>query len=140
LASAGGCRRVPPPFTEAGGVVLLDGKPLPNAEVEFFPEVEGFGIDLNSTATTDEEGRFALKGTYNGKSGAAVGTHRVIVTEPPVPAELRSGDAQGRLAQYLKGQKNRPIPEKYRTAAGTPLRVEVKADQKEYTIELSRDK
>jgi len=132
---AGGCAgRKPPPFTDAGGVVLIDGKPLPNAEVEFYPEVEGFGGDLNSTATTDEAGRFQLTGV-KGQSGAVVAKHRVVVRDPPMPAELRG---QNREAEFTARLKNRPIPEKYRSAASTPALVEVKAAQKEYTIELSR--
>jgi hypothetical protein len=140
LVSLSGCQKVPPPFTEAGGVVTINGKPLPNAEIEFYPEVEGFGIQLNSTGTTDEEGRFALTSTYKNQNGAAVCTHRVVVRDPPLPAALRGDSNQDKASRYLAKMQNRPIPEKYNTMAATPLRVEVKADQKEYKIELTRDK
>jgi hypothetical protein len=133
-ALAGGCARVPPPFTDAEGVLLIDGKPLPNAEVEFYPEVDGFGGDLNSTATTDDDGRFKLTGV-KGQSGAVVAKHRVVVRDPPMPAELRGQNLEGQFTARLK---NRPIPEKYRSAASTPARVEVKAGQTDYKVELTR--
>jgi len=59
----------------------------------------------------------------------------VVVRDPPMPAELRG---QNREAEFTARLKNRPIPEKYRSAASTPALVEVKAAQKEYTMELSR--
>jgi hypothetical protein len=47
-------------------------------------------------------------------------------------------DSQQRLAAYEAALKNRPIPPQYSTYSRTPLRVEVKSDQKEYEITLSR--
>lgn len=132
------CGRTPPPFTEVGGVVTVNGKPLPGVEVTFAPTVPGFGSEILSTGVTDEEGRFRLKaGT---KEGACVGEHRVMVQEGPVPEKLRgmSQAAQIGMSKYLAGLKNRPIPEKYTSFAQSPLTVTVAADRKEYTIELSR--
>jgi hypothetical protein len=135
-----GCRRVPPPVTDAEGTVLLDGKPLPQAQVEFVPELTHFGAEMNSTAVTDDQGHFHLTCAYNQQPGATVGKHHVLVTEPPTPPEFRSQDerTQAKLNQYLSRLKNRPIPEAYGTLGKTPLVVEVKADQKMYKLELSR--
>jgi hypothetical protein len=136
---AAGCGTAPPSVTEAEGVVLLNGVPLPKAQVEFAPDLAKFGAEFNSSAVTDDRGRFQLK-CANGQDGAAIASHRIVVTEGPVPEKLRgmSGEAQTGLANYLAGLKNRPIPPQYGAVGRTPLRVEVKAGEKEYKIELTR--
>jgi hypothetical protein len=137
--SAAGCgKQSPPPVTEAGGVVLLNGNPLPNAQVQFVPDLSGFGAELNSTAITDEQGRFQLTCAKDQQAGAVVAKHRVVVTDAPSKYRGPSAEAQAGYASYVKTLKNRPIPEQYGSVGGTPLRVEVKADQKEYKIELTR--
>jgi hypothetical protein len=135
-----GCARVPPPVTGAEGTVLLDGKPLPQAQVEFVPELRNFGAEMDSLAMTDDQGHFRLTCTYKEQPGAVVGKHHVLVTEPPTPAEYRSQDerTQAKLAQYLAGLKNRPIPEAYATLGKTPLVVEVKPGQSVYDLQLTR--
>src|SRR5262245_11504648 len=128
-AGLAGCSKSPPPVTEVRGQVLLDGKPLPHAQVVFQPQLKDFGAEQNSTAVTDEEGRFTLK-TMADKPGAVVGTHKVLVTEY-TPENLRgmSADAQKSAAQYQAKLKNRPIPDDYGNLVQTPLQVEVKKDQ-----------
>ncbi len=135
-----GCAPKRPPVVEAGGVVLLNDKPLPFAYVEFVPVLEHFGAEMSSTATTDEDGRFALTCTWKNQSGAAVGRHKVVVREAPVPPDLRGIDAQSqaRLEKYQNGLRNRPIPEKYDKVVSTPVEVEVKPGQTEYKVELTR--
>jgi hypothetical protein len=135
-----GCRRVPPPVTEAEGTVLLDGKPLPQAQVEFVPELRHFGAEMNSTAVTDDQGHFHLTCAYNQQAGAVVAKHHVLVSEAPVPAELRGMDerSQTKLAQYQAQLKNRPIPDVYGTLSKTPLVVEVKPGEKTYDLQLTR--
>ena len=135
-----GCGKSPPQVTEAEGVVLLNGHPLPNALVTFAPELDNFGAEMNSTAVTDEEGRFKLQCAYKGgQPGAAVGKHRVTVTEAPPSGEYRgmSERAQTGYAEYLSKQKNRPIPKQYAALGTTPLEVEVKPGEK-IEIKLSR--
>jgi hypothetical protein len=135
-----GCSKVPPPVTEAGGVVKINGAPLANVQVEFVPDLADFGAETNSSAVTDENGHFQLIYSKTGQPGAVIASHRVLVMEGPVPSELRgmSATAQDGLANYLKRLKNRPIPEQYGSVGKTPLRVEVKADKKEYEIDLTR--
>jgi len=140
LATAG-CAKTPPSVTEVEGVLLLDKKPLPNAQIEFVPELKDFGAEMNSLAVTDDKGFFRLTCHYKSQAGAVVGTHRVVVSEAPTPAEMRGmdGASQAKYAEYRARLKNRPIPDVYSTAGRTPLRVEVKPDQKTYEIELSRN-
>lgn len=135
-----GCARTPPPVTEVEGRLLLDGKPLAGARVEFVPMLDHFGAELNSSGVTDAEGHFRLTCLRQGQPGAVVARHRVVVTEAPAAAAFRGQDAraQERYAAYLRGLKNRPIPDVYGGVGRTPLEVEVKAEQREYVLRLTR--
>ncbi len=130
----------PPPATPVEATVLLDDQPLPYAKVRFVPDLPGQEAKLGSSAVTDERGRCTLRFDAKDEPGAVVGKHRVVVTEGPTPAEYRgmSQKAQEGYARYMKGLKNRPIPEAYGSAVKTPLLIEVTASQKEYTLKLTR--
>jgi hypothetical protein len=132
---APGCGRKPPPIVEVEGRVTLYGKPLPKAEVRFYP-VTSFGGEYIAVGETDDEGRYKL--TCMGKPGACACENRVTVTEGPLPAELRgfSGEAQAAASRFRAGLKNRPIPPQYANLAQSPLKVQVSADKKEYNLDL----
>jgi hypothetical protein len=134
-----GCSPKMPPVVPVSGTIYLDGKPLPLACVEFVPDLQDFGAESNSSAITDEEGRYTLICSYQQKSGAVVAKHRVVVTEY-VPDELRglSARAQQQLADYQKKLKNRPIPQSYGVVSRTPLDIEVKKGQETYDLQLTR--
>jgi hypothetical protein len=140
LLALSGCLKGRPPITEVEGRALLNGQPLPHAQVVFMPELDKYGAEMNSVGETDEQGRFRLTCAYRQQPGACVGTHRVLVTDPPAREEFRSQSQQAQEAyqKYLRSLKNRPIPPDYGNVARTPLRVEVRADQKSYEITLTR--
>ncbi|WP_254512640.1 DUF4198 domain-containing protein [Anatilimnocola floriformis] len=140
LVIAAGCAKVPPQITPVEGVVLLNGSPLPNAYVQFIPQLDEFGAEYNSTATTDEAGKFTLTCGMKSQPGAAVCEHRVLVMEAPAPREFRSmeADAQTKYAIYLRTLRNRPIPAKYDSALQTPLKVKVVKEQLNYELVLTR--
>jgi hypothetical protein len=137
-----GCGKVPPAITEVEGVVTLDGAPLPSALVQFMPELDQFGAEMNSTGITDEKGRFKLTCAFKQQPGAAVGKHRVLITNAPPPEAARgmSGEAQAALTRYLSGLKNRPIPDQYGSVAQTPLIITVEPGQATYNLTLARKK
>jgi hypothetical protein len=140
--AASGCRGKPlPQLTAVEGVVLVDGEPLPRAQIQFVPELANFGSEYNSRAVTDDQGKFKLVCRKTGEPGAVIAMNRVVVWEY-TPPELRgsSAEAQLKLAEYQEELKNRPIPEVYSSVAKTPLKIEVTAVQKEYTIYLVRPK
>jgi hypothetical protein len=131
-----GCAKTPPPVTTVEGTVLLDGKPLPFAMVQFMPDTADFGAELNSTGVTDEMGHFTLTCTRQNEPGAVVGKHRVVVIEGPVPGDIRRN--QDKAAEYQNKLKNRPIPAAYGTFSQTPIIIEVTADKKDYTVKMTR--
>jgi len=63
-----------PELGRVQGIVTLDGAPLPNARVMYFP-ADGRG----SSATTDASGAYALDYT-DSVAGAKVGQHTVQIT------------------------------------------------------------
>jgi hypothetical protein len=137
LALAGliGCGSKPPVIVPVEGVVLLNGTPLPNAKVRFFPTLEK-SSDYLAQGVTDDNGHFTL--TCHGQPGACAVENVVTVAEDDIPEHLTPESARAELQVYLKGLKNRPIPPQYRDASGTPIRVTVSADQREYKLDLKR--
>jgi hypothetical protein len=137
VASAG-CGKRLPPIVSVEGTVILDGKPLPKAAVEFMPVLEDFGAETVSAAVTDEKGHFVLVCRLNDQPGAVTGQHIVLVKEPPLPEKMR-GVQDGRVIDRYRAELgNRPIPSQYSSVSRTPLRIDVKADGEPITITLNR--
>ena len=95
IAIVGGCAKSPPKVVPVSGVLLLDGQPLPQAKIEFIPDLADFGTETNSSAISDDQGRFTLANVFTRQPGAAVARHHVIVTEAPTPREFRSPERRG---------------------------------------------
>ena len=133
-----GCSKKFPPVVPTEGTVTLDGKPLPNATVTFIPLLNDYGAESSSIGTTDEQGRFTLTCQFNNQPGAAVGEHVVVITDPPLPANLRRVQDPSEADAYRAKLGNRPIPPEYTTFAKSKLRVEVKQGQDALTIALTR--
>jgi hypothetical protein len=125
-----------PQLTEADGVVLLGGQPLPHATISFHPTLSGLPANATATALTDDQGRFKL--SVGGKPGAVPGENIVTVVEGPVPEDLRDPNAQTELTAFQAKRKNRPIPKQYANTNTSGVRVTVTKDQKEYKVELNR--
>jgi hypothetical protein len=121
-----GCQglKVPP----VQGRVRLDGRPLPNATVQFVP-VTGAGDQVprpSSVGTTDEEGRYSLVLDNRSKTpGAVVGKHKVIILLGARPA---AGETQPTFHQQLPARYNRKtelecdVPQSGRDDANFDLR------------------
>jgi hypothetical protein len=133
-----GCQKVPPAIVPVSGVVTVNGQPLPNALVTFTPMLEDFGAEYIATGITDEKGRFTVSCAI--KEGAAVAETRVTIAEAPAPEGTRgmSEAAQNALTKHMNSQKNRPIPQNYKTLNGTPFVFPVTPDRTEYNLELKR--
>ena len=123
---------------EAGGVVTLNGSPLPNASVRFIPMFEGFGAEVIAEAVSDDDGKYSL--VCLGTNGACVGKHRVIIEEGPLPKDAlgESARAQMAMSRFLQNLPNRPIPSEYSNLVQTPLTVEVMPDKATYNLNLQR--
>jgi len=133
-----GCAQSRPAIVPVEGVLLLDGQPVPHAEVQFVPMERGLGAEYIAVGTTDEQGRFAL--LCNGQAGACACENRVVVADasPPESARGQSSASQVEMSRFYAGLKNRPIPVMYTSAARTPVTVAVNLERGENRIELKR--
>lgn len=138
LAVLAGCSKpAPPPRVPVSGTVTIEGKPLPQAVVTFYPLFEGFGSELVAEGTTDASGRFTLASSLG--EGACVGRHRVTVNDAPAPEDARgqTAEAQKRLARHINGLENRPIGSAFQTVGSSPLEIEISEDGSPYELKLS---
>ena len=111
-------------FGYVEGTVTLDGKPLENALIGFYPE-GGRG----SIGSTDSEGHYSLQYTANQK-GASVGNHKVTIStaveeasansyaeyDEPAPSEVREDIAA----------RKEMLDRSYQDRRRTPLTATVK--------------
>lgn len=70
-----GCGQTSEPLAQVEGTILLDGRPLPNAIVEFQPEGKG----RPSVGETGPDGKYKLRYSKN-QAGARIGSHKVMIT------------------------------------------------------------
>jgi hypothetical protein len=133
LVLGGGCRKEPPPpIIEVSGIVLLQGAPVYNAEVLFFPQID-HGPQYVAKGVTDKEGRFTL--TCNGQSGACADENLVVIKDAPIPAKLQGENVQAELQKYMKSLGARPPP-RYGNVVGSPLSALVSETQRTFVFDL----
>lgn len=123
-----GCADGGPERGEVSGRVTVDGKPVPNATVSFFPESAN---GTPSYGATDSDGRYTLMFTRS-KSGAMTGKSRVeIVTQKISASEAAEMKAEGQQVDttYIA------IPPKY--AEPGALTANVEGGRNEINFELT---
>jgi len=99
LVGCGGAASTRPELATVKGTLLLDGKPVPHAMIEFAPESGGV-----STGQSAADGTFTLA-YRDGTPGAAIGKHRVTVTAGgPTPEQ------QAALNASAEGDRSVTIP------------------------------
>jgi hypothetical protein len=125
LAALSGCGDSGPTVVKVAGVATRDGKPVPNVELTFLPEV-----GRPSWSFTDDAGRFSLNYTRD-QDGAVLGKHKVTVrAKPPAsPAEEFSGKSSA--PPYIQ-----ELITKYGSAESTPLEVEISGAVENLEIKL----
>jgi hypothetical protein len=127
------------PVAEVEGVVKLGDKPLPHVRIQFMPDPEKGMTGPISSAATDDQGRFKMV-CIDGRPGAIVGWHRVVINDMGV--RTYKTPREGRLEEDNKKEKQKAqpnrVPDKFTTAAHTPLIKEVKAEKQEMTFDLAR--
>ncbi|MCA9246048.1 MAG: hypothetical protein KDA42_03005 [Planctomycetales bacterium] len=74
-----GCAGDDFPLAPVSGTLMLDGRPVANAQVAFEPQRLGDAINAGpgSYGTTNAQGQFELR-TADGRAGAVIGAHAVI--------------------------------------------------------------
>lgn len=119
LAGLVGCGDAGPKMAEVEGTLKLKGKPLDKIQVEFWP-VAGAP---RSMGVTDAQGRFALTTDDGKRTGARVGTHKIVLKDVGVLGDVFLGRA-GENVDMTKGKKPQ-ISDAYGDPEKTPLKREV---------------
>ena len=120
------------------GVLMLRGKPLPNAEIKLVPMAEGLDGNFTAYGVTDAKGEFVLRLPGKDESGCCACDCKVLVVEGPIPGDRGEDEASiMKAAKFVKSLKNRPIPKEYERLLTTPLTLTIVADNPK--IELTLD-
>src|SRR6058998_1459611 len=102
------------------GVVLLDGKPLAGASIQFVPQGKG----RDATGETDKNGQFAMS-TFQPRDGVMPGTYKVVISPPAGSADkTQYATAEEAMAAATKRPAAKgasgAFPQKYARADQTP--------------------
>jgi hypothetical protein len=108
-----------PAVYPVSGVVLRNGQPLPDVNVEFMPEK-----GRPSAATTDEDGKFVLE-YIEGTQGALAGNHKIRVMEQFMGS---TADGPSPARAYIP-----PEPKSY----DLPKPAQVNATKNMFTIDVT---
>jgi hypothetical protein len=123
-----GCSEPAPPAT-VEGILRLNGKPLDNCLVTFFPESSRDAKLAYSAGLTDQQGIFRLR-TSTQQEGAALGRHRVTILDLSVSTGVYRSDNGTLDAEPTKSKpppsvRRSRVPGKFLSLTETPLSKEV---------------
>jgi hypothetical protein len=123
-----------PPLANGVGFVRRGAQPLPNVRIELSPL--GDAKDA-AFAVTDATGRFELR-TLDGRPGAMVGKHRVVLedaTGDRAPRVSRANEDDPPAAPVE--QRSPTVAERFRYVATSPIEVEVSPEGTNLNIDIS---
>lgn len=129
-----GCSRGPQ-FGEVEGRVTLKGKPLENVRVEFWPE----GSGPRSNGVTDNQGKYTLQTDDVTRTGAVVGTHKVVVRDlnPYGDKLVGPGRADKDLGVGKDLGKPNRVPLRYGDAHQSPWQKTVNPGKNTIDLEIA---
>ena len=132
-----GCGK--PPMQTVTGVVQLDGKPLPNCKVAFYPDVEQFNPDRHGVGygMSDADGKFTIQHPQ-GEAGIWAGKYKVMF-EAWVDSKGNALPPTAKPSEVPGGVKNL-LPDEYRSPSSTPETATVKSGANEFTFNIASKK
>lgn len=131
------------------GVVTLDGKPVAGATVMFVPVTEGQG--MSATGYTDENGVYTLTAVATGGQkaetggGTLPGEYYVSVVKAQAETPMTQEEAEEKGVEYEAPSVDKGpevkflVPEKYKLAQTSGLKVTVKEGENNIPLELTSD-
>ena len=123
------------PTLPVSGIVTLDGEPLANASVTFYPESEVQGV-VGGVAKTGSDGKFVVTGA-KGDSGLAPGKYKVTVSKGVL--KTPSGEESvGAVIEEIDLKDE--LPPIYSSPSKTVLSYSVTGDGKPIEIKLDSKK
>ncbi|MGL4464794.1 MAG: carboxypeptidase-like regulatory domain-containing protein [Planctomycetia bacterium] len=138
LVLAVGCSGGPamPKTAAVKGVVKMDGKPVANAAIVYYPESGGRA----ASGKTDAAGAFTLT-TFKPNDGALLGPHVVAVVANGAVAATEEDNKNAKVAPRPKDpskavQPNSNVPLKYAEMRTSDLKQTVADGPNDHAIEL----
>lgn len=121
---------------EVTGVVLVDGQPLPQANVAFI----GGGGGAFGTGSTDQEGRFSIRAQpgVNQVSVGALDTSKAGEWAD-IPEEDSLAGTQEEMAEAMKNAPQPLVAQRYFNAATSGIEITVEAGMADVTIEVTKE-
>ena len=139
VLAAAGCssKSRKPELTPVAGTVMLDGKPLPDADITFFLQGQSVPGYTASMGKTDAEGKYQLK--FAGDPGAVPGNFKVTVSRivNESGAALNPDEGMDLTQLEMQGLAKQSLPEKYWNLDKTELTATVekgKADGYDFQL------
>lgn len=117
LALVAGCNKSGPQLAPVSGRITLDGKPIKNTDIAFYPE----GGGNPSAGRTDEDGHYEL-GYSRGKMGGMIGKNTVRIS---TSSELVKGPNRYPEQYNSKTELHREV-----TSGNNVLDFDLKSDAK----------
>jgi len=132
LLTFAGCK---PPMRSVVGTVLLDGEPIGNCKVGFFPDTTEFNPDRHGFGfrMTDEKGDFKIQHPQ-GEEGIWAGKYKVTFVAwvnnagKSLPMDIKPSEVSG-------GVKNR-FPDKYEAPSTSPESVTVTSGENVFKFDI----
>jgi hypothetical protein len=103
------------------GSVLLDGKPVPDAVVNFYPKSPGGGTNF---ALTDAEGHFEVK-PDKARRTLSPGSYNVLIRKY-APRDSKHASPESREFILGIGNVRNTLPERYSSEKAPLLTAEIK--------------
>ena len=110
------------------GTVTLDGRPLPDALVTFYPE--GTTAGLGGSGRTGADGQYTI--TPSRKGQALLGTYRVVISRRLRP----DGSPADPKVPPIESDARETLPPMYSQREASKLTVTVTRDQTNYDFPL----
>jgi hypothetical protein len=123
-AAAVGCGG--PGLAPVTGTVKLNGKPLANVQVEFWPT----DASPRSTGATDDAGQYTLTTDGTAKPGAVVGKHKVVLHDLNVYAAVGIRPKEDTNIREIPAR----FPNRYNDPHKSPVTVTVAAGANDIEI------
>lgn len=130
-AGLNGCAEPGPQYYPVEGVVTMNGEPVDQLRIEFWPTGAEGG---KSAGNTDAQGRFVLKPWDGQGEGAVQGKHKIVVRDNSMMKVPFAGRANENV-DVTQGAKPR-IHGKYSNFSTTPLEVEITGPKRDLTLEI----
>lgn len=139
LPCLAGCGRGYPPCGVVVGNITIDGKPVDQGQICFFPE-----SGRPATGAVQPDGSYRLT-TFDPEDGAIIGRHRIsldvkrISYQGKIPQSFEEEVAQMKQGGSPKDyQLHWLVPEKYSRAETSGLTVDVKPGENRINFQVSK--